>query len=249
MAVAVATDRRGRAARALGVAALVAAAAPLLVRGRGNLWTALGARPDPLERAAALDGPADEAPVTRPAPPAPAPAGDVMLRGERPGDAPAIGAVLTAAFAGPSGDAPEAALVAALRAEPAFDRDRSLVAEAAGEVVGHLLLSAVTAGGEPALALAPMAVAPAYQRRGIGGALLREALRRADAAGLAVIVLGQPRYYPRFGFSPARPYGLHPPFEAPDEAWLVRPAPGVPPPRGPVRYPPPFLWAPYLNGT
>ena len=71
MAVAVATDRRGRAARALGVAAPAAAAAPLLGRGRGDLWAALGARPDALERAAALDAPAGEAPVTRPAPPAP----------------------------------------------------------------------------------------------------------------------------------------------------------------------------------
>ena len=75
MAVAVATDRRGRAARALGVAALVAAAAPLLVRGRGDLWAALGARPDALERAAVLEAPAGEAPVTRPGAPRPRPGG------------------------------------------------------------------------------------------------------------------------------------------------------------------------------
>jgi putative acetyltransferase len=62
----------------------------------------------------------------------------------------------------------------------------------------------------PALALAPLSVAPARQRTGVGSALVREALQRATAEGAwrAVFVLGEPRYYERFGFSAAAASGF-----------------------------------------
>jgi putative acetyltransferase len=72
------------------------------------------------------------------------------------------------------------------------------------------------------MALAPMSVLPARQRRGIGSALVRAGLQACRAAGHdVVIVVGHPAYYPRFGFVRARPLGLtsDPPF--PDEAFMI----------------------------
>ncbi len=117
----------------------------------------------------------------------------------------------------------EANLVDALReqAHPVV----SLVAEAAGEVVGHIMLSPVSLGGHPELrvmGLAPMAVAPAHQRKGIGSALVRAGLEQCRQLGFgAVVVLGHPSYYPRFGFLPAARFGIGSEFEAPEEAFML----------------------------
>jgi putative acetyltransferase len=167
----------------------------------------------------------------------------IAVRRERPEEGPAIGRVLRAAFGGEG----EARLVEALRAHPAFLPDLSLVAVEDEEVVGHVLFSRVkvieSARARPALALAPLAVRPDRQGRGIGSALVREGLEAARGSGhLAVIVLGHPAYYPRFGFVPAVPLGIRPPFAASPEAFQVlglRPGAleGL---RGLVEYPPPF---------
>lgn len=116
------------------------------------------------------------------------------LRPETPGDAAGIDALLRAAFGG--GD--EAALVRDLRA--AGHLTHSLIAHAGGVPVGHVALSPLQAE-RPALALAPLAVHPALQGRGIGTALVRAALHAAGDA--AVVVLGEPAFYARFGFLPA----------------------------------------------
>jgi putative acetyltransferase len=105
-----------------------------------------------------------------------------------------------------------AALVDELRANG--NLTLSLVAEIDGEVAGHVGFSPVTfepgAPGVMALQLSPLAVLPAWQRRGIGGALIREALARCHDLGVdAVFLLGHPGYYPRFGFRPARELGVH----------------------------------------
>lgn len=130
---------------------------------------------------------------------------ETRIRGEEPSDVAAVRAVELAAFGQPG----EADLVDALRGEPGVI---SLVAEVAGEVVGHLLLSPVQVEGactRQALALGPMAVLPGHQRQGIGSALVKACLERARGSGApAVIVLGHPDYYPRFGFEPAEPHGL-----------------------------------------
>lgn len=144
----------------------------------------------------------------------------LTLREELPDDRAAIAAVNEAAFGQPA----EAALVDALREHGALTL--SLVALAAGAIVGHIAFSPVTitgAGGlHPAIGLAPMAVAPSWQGRGVGTRLVRAGLDRLRAAGAsAVIVLGHPHYYPRFGFAPASRFGLRWEHEAADEAFMA----------------------------
>ncbi|MFN7133879.1 MAG: GNAT family N-acetyltransferase [Myxococcales bacterium] len=139
---------------------------------------------------------------------------------ETPADHAAIRALNEEAFDGPG----EARLVDALRSAGAATL--SLVARRDGRVVGHLLLSPVRIesadGVRPALGLAPMAVARGLQRSGIGTALVREALARArDAGHGAVVVLGHPDYYPRFGFVRASRFGLTCEFPSPDEAFMA----------------------------
>lgn len=128
-----------------------------------------------------------------------------------PADDAAIAEINDLAFDGPA----EARLVAALR--NSGDAAIELVATDATAIVGHILFSVldVTVDGHPirALALAPMAVHPDKQRTGIGGALIRAGLDQARRDGWeAVVVLGHPAYYPRFGFTPALARHLVAPF-------------------------------------
>lgn len=112
-----------------------------------------------------------------------------------------------------------------------------------GELSNDRSVPAPTGAGCPALALAPMAVRPEFQRRGIGSALVRAGLDSARSLGhRVVIVLGHPRYYPRFGFRPARPLGIDPPFPCRDEVFMaLELVPGaLVGVRGTVRYPPAF---------
>lgn len=133
---------------------------------------------------------------------------------EAPAHAAAVAALNRAAFGGDD----EAALVERLHHDGLVVV--SLVAVEGGDVVGHILFSdlAVEMDGRPvaAVALAPLAVRPDRQRRGIGGQLIREGLRRIrDKGRTAVIVLGHPDYYRRFGFSGTLASRLRAPFAGP----------------------------------
>ncbi len=185
------------------------------------------------------DGPEGEVVRIRPAPL------PVSIRLEAPGDEPGVRAVELAAFAGPE----EADIVDRIRAE-APDGWHSLVAvDAAGDIVGHLLMSPcpVEAGAGGAvsrvLAIGPVAVRPQVQRRGVGSTLMTAALGLAVARAVpAIVLLGFPAYYARFGFEPARGVGLEPPADAwPDDAWMARRLPAWDEDlRGTVRYPEAF---------
>ena len=116
------------------------------------------------------------------------------IRAEQPDDITAISGVVSVAFGRPD----EARLIDALRADG--DIASSLVAVLDGKIIGHVLLSRVQAPFS-ALALAPLAIHPAYQGQGVGGTLMRTAIARARLLGAeAIFVLGDPSYYQRFGF-------------------------------------------------
>ncbi len=152
----------------------------------------------------------------------------VRVRQERVGDPADVAAVRAICLAAFSSDA-EARLLDALRAAGDVDPERSLVAELDGTIIGQCLLTSTvlerpdgSGATERVIALGPVAVLPDRQRRGIGGMLVRAALRHAERDGAAaVVLLGHPTYYPRFGFRPARAQGLLPPVPWPDAAWMA----------------------------
>jgi len=73
-----------------------------------------------------------------------------------------------------------------------------------------------------AAGLAPMAVVPEFQRKGVGGRLVEEGLKACREAGYGIaVVLGHPTYYPRFGFKPAHTRGIFLEFDVPEDAFMV----------------------------
>jgi len=163
-----------------------------------------------------------------------------LVRPETPADVASIRALTTRAFGGTG----EAVLVDRLRARGALVV--SWVAEYGGEVVGHVAFSPVALFGAPAvrcLGLGPMAVAPERQRGGVGSLLVRAGLARCrDLGGEAVVVLGHPEYYPRFGFLPASRFGVRCAWDVPDEVFMaLELCPGaLRDARGPAAYAPEF---------
>jgi len=143
----------------------------------------------------------------------------VIVRAEEERDHGAVCVVNESAFETPA----EARLVAALRkqASPIV----SLVAEDRGAIVAHILFSPVELPGYPELSLmglGPMAVVPDRRREGIGSRLVHTGLDQCRRLGVsAVVVLGHPGFYPRFGFTPASRFGIGSVYDAPDEAFLV----------------------------
>jgi predicted N-acetyltransferase YhbS len=141
------------------------------------------------------------------------------------------------------GQREEAALVDALRAGPSFLPELSLVAADGEDVLGHVLLSEASLDtGHAVLALAPIGVRPERQGQGVGARLMEEAVRRARETTYPLVVLvGHPRWYPRFGFESASRQGVRAPWDVPDEAWMMLPLPAhAPEVTGAVVYPPPF---------
>lgn len=127
----------------------------------------------------------------------------IDIRPEAPGDAPAIDAVLGAAFAGvPHSDQSEARTVRVLRRDGALRL--SLLAVCVGDCTGYVAASPVRLSGSPGrwFGLGPVAVDPRWQRQGVGQALVQAALADLRARGAAgVVLLGDPAYYARFGFA------------------------------------------------
>ena len=144
----------------------------------------------------------------------------LIIRPETPEDADSIGYVNEQAF----GQESESELIEKLRSRGVLTI--SLVALQDGETVGHIAFSPVVIesglSSFEAIALAPMAVLPAHQRKGIGGQLVRAGLEECRRLGHEIVVLvGHLDYYPRFGFVPAKPKGIECEFEVPEEAWMI----------------------------
>ena len=143
----------------------------------------------------------------------------MLIRHEQPEDTASIRHVNQTAFE----TGTEADLVDALRAQAA--PIVSLVADEGRAIVGHILFSPVTLSSHPDLrimGLAPMAVAPARQRQGIGSALVRRGLDECSRLGFgAVVVLGHAEYYPRFGFAAASRFGLVSEYDVADDVFMA----------------------------
>ncbi|MBA3488473.1 MAG: N-acetyltransferase [Longispora sp.] len=142
----------------------------------------------------------------------------MFIRRERSDDDAAVGAVLAMAFA-TAQEAErtvpvEVGLVKELRADEGWLPALSLVAVQPGdsEVIGHVVCTRGSVDGSPALGLGPLAVRPDRQRQGVGTALMHAVLGAADALEEPLVaLLGDPSYYSRFGFLPAREYDIVPP--------------------------------------
>ncbi len=149
-----------------------------------------------------------------------------------PADLEAIGACHLDAFG--AHDGPEIVELVGLLLKDGAARPRlSLVAESEGQLVGHILFTAVrvhTSDREiEATILAPLGIRQALHGRGIGGLLIREGLKRLSGTGAELVfVLGHPGYYPSHGFQPAGALGLQAPHPIPAEnadAWMVQALP------------------------
>ncbi|BDV34462.1 GNAT family N-acetyltransferase [Methylocystis iwaonis] len=133
----------------------------------------------------------------------------MIIRHEEPSDVCEIRKIVEAAFPTPA----EARLVEQLRSDG--DAVISMVAVQSGIIVGHVMLSKMDAPFR-ALGLGPVAVAPDRQRKGIGGSLVRSALKEAEKEGWqGVFVLGDPNLYQKFGFDPALASGFTSPYAGP----------------------------------
>ena len=143
----------------------------------------------------------------------------MLIRAEKENDQDAVFAVNASAFETQA----EATLVDVLReqAQPIV----SLVAENQGNVVGHIMFSPIILSENPDLkvmGLAPMAVAPEHQRKGIGSALVWAGLEQCRHLDfVAVVVVGHTEYYPRFGFSPSSRFGIDTEYEVPEEVFMA----------------------------
>ena len=148
---------------------------------------------------------------------------EIIIRQETEKDYPAVYNLVKSAFDGmPYADGDEPELVVRLRKSDSFIPQLSLVALMENEIVGHILFTKMKFGSHPSLALAPVAVLPAYQKKGIGALLIHESHRIARELGhRSVIVVGHADYYPRFGYQRAIRWNITAPFEVPDEAFMA----------------------------
>ena len=147
----------------------------------------------------------------------------MLIRKEKEYDYERIYEVVKCAFeSAEHADGNEQDLVSALRSGDAFIPELSLVADINGTIVGHIMFTKAVVGTVSVLALAPLSVIPAYQRRGIGSALIKEGHRIAAELGFSYsVVLGSEKYYPKMGYVPADVFGIQAPFDVPRENFMA----------------------------
>ena len=138
----------------------------------------------------------------------------ILIRLERETDYPSVEHLVQEAFlTAEHSDGKEHELVARLRGCSSFIPELSLVLTVDGEIAGHIMFTEISINGRKGhLALAPLSVTPQWQRRHIGSALVKEGHNRARKLGYGLcVVLGDYRYYRRFGYRPAAEFGIVPP--------------------------------------
>ena len=147
----------------------------------------------------------------------------MIIRKETASDYPAVYVLIKEAFqSAEHADGNEQDLVVSLRGSRAFIPELSLVAEIGGNVVGHILFTKAAVGNRPVLALAPLSVKPAFQRQGVGSALVCKGHAVAASLGYShVLVVGSDQYYPRFGYEPAASCGIVIPGGIPENYVMV----------------------------
>ena len=167
----------------------------------------------------------------------------LIIRQEQSSDYNTVYQIIKSAFENAEhSDGNEQELVAALRNSNAFVPKLSLVAIYDDSIVGHILFTKVTVNRKVVLALAPLSVLPAYQRQGIGQALIAEGHKIAQELGYEYsIVLGHPQYYPKAGYCPASLFGIKAPFEVPNDNFMaIKLKPTAEPLNGIVEFDPAF---------
>jgi putative acetyltransferase len=146
---------------------------------------------------------------------------DLLIRKETKKDLDAICEVNKLAF----GREKESKIVDIIRNSNNFIPELSLVAEIDGKIIGHILFSKIEIHGSAkfiSLVLAPLAVIPEFQKKGIGAKLIEEGIRKAKELNFeSKIVVGHKDYYPRFGFKKASEWKIKCPFEVPDETFMA----------------------------
>jgi predicted N-acetyltransferase YhbS len=153
---------------------------------------------------------------------------EIKIRKEEKEDFKAVFELIRLAFENEElSDHKEQFLVERLRNSDAFVPELSLVAEVDNQIAGYILLTKINIEDRDknthiSLALAPVAVLPDYQGKGIGGKLIQAAHDRARALGFgSVVLLGHESYYPKFGYKLTKEFGIKLPFEVPEENCMA----------------------------
>lgn len=148
----------------------------------------------------------------------------IILRQETPNDFKKVFELNTLAF----GEDNESKLIDALRKNTdVFIPELSIVAINDNKIVGHILFTKINIQDEKgnlneSLALAPMSVKPEWQKKGIGGNLIKHGIETAKNLGYkSIIVLGHEYYYPKFGFKPAENWNIKTSYDVPSNVFMA----------------------------
>ncbi|WP_414043861.1 GNAT family N-acetyltransferase [Macrococcus sp. EM39E] len=118
-------------------------------------------------------------------------------------------------------DNQEHKLVEELMQSDSYIAELSVVALVGDTIVGHIMYSKIKINENNGLAMAPLSIHPDYQKQGIGTALMTYTLSKIPI-DQPIVILGHPSYYTKFGFIPASTYNIKPPFDVPDNVFMVR---------------------------
>ncbi|WP_040328114.1 GNAT family N-acetyltransferase [Clostridium ihumii] len=167
----------------------------------------------------------------------------MLIRQENSNDFDEVYSVVKAAFeVAEHSDGTEQDLVIALRKSDSFVPELSLVAEIDGKIAGHIMFTEGKVGNDKVLVLAPLAIAPEYQKKGVGSALIIEGHKIAKQLGYKYSnVLGSESYYSRFGYIKAEQLGIQTPYGIPPENFMaIKLQENAQPINGAMKYPKEF---------